>query len=855
MESATSTPALPASTSWRKWLSMIAVTVLVALLLYTLRQQLTEVRYTDIVAEIRGIPSLRLLLAVLATAASFLVLTRFDLLSLRHLDARVPPRQVMATSFIAFALGNFLGFGLLTGGAVRARAYLNAGLDTRTIGRLISLNGVAYLLTTLVFGSLALLFNRDDLAQVAPLPATVLDISAGVFLIADTLIVLAFLPGFARWLRHRWQVQLPRPRIAAGFFVAGAFDMALSAAVLWLLLPPGSIGFGSFAAIFTLATALGLASQIPGGVGAFEAVMLSALGTAVPAATLAGALVLYRLIYYGLPLLVATGLVVWYEVLGNFLKPLHQLFIGLAPPFLSLVASLVGIILLISGATPSTDEAAQTLSTGLPLFLVEAAHLFGSIAGLALLFVTRGLLHRQNAAWWIAFISALLGAALALPKGIAVLELALSLVLCLYLFLSRHLFTRHTTLLDASLTPGWWLYTSAVLACCLWLVFFAYRDVQYSHELWWQFEFDGHAPRSLRALMTVSVITLIAALWQLLREPDAPPAPASKEDVEKALAIALASDNPDALLVGMGDKLLHFSDSGQSFIMYGKLGRSWIALFDPVGNTAEHAGLVWDFIDKAERHGGRAAFYEVKPQQLPLYLDAGLKAWKVGECAVVDLPAFDLEGPQRSKLRQALKRGERDGLEFRIAGREELPALFRALQRVSDAWLDAHNTREKSFSLGHFARDYIATQPVALVSLHGEVVAFATLQRTQGKHEISLDLMRYVASAPKSCMDFLFCQLLLHAKHEGYQRFSLGMAPMSGMSQHRLANRWHKLAQFIYTHGERFYNFQGLRAFKQKFAPEWEPRYLVTTPGYLPIMALKDIAVLVSGGLKGVIVK
>jgi phosphatidylglycerol lysyltransferase len=289
--------------------------------------------------------------------------------------------------------------------------------------------------------------------------------------------------------------------------------------------------------------------------------------------------------------------------------------------------------------------------------------------------------------------------------------------------------------------------------------------------------------------------------------------------------------------------------------MYGKVGRSWIALYDPIGKSAEFGELVWDFIDKAEHHGGNAAFYEVKPENLPHYLDAGLRAWKVGECAVVDLPAFHLEGPQRSKLRQALKRGERDGLVFRIAVRTELPVLFPALKRVSDTWLDAHNTREKSFSLGHFSHDYIAEQPVALVTLQDDIVAFATLQATNSKYDVSLDLMRYLPTAPKSCMDFLFCQLLLNAKQQGYQRFSLGMAPMSGMPQHRLANRWHKLAQFIYTHGERFYNFQGLRAFKQKFGPEWEPRYLVTTPGYLPVVALKDIAVLVSGGLKGVISK
>jgi phosphatidylglycerol lysyltransferase len=838
---------------WLKPLTVLAILMVVALALLALRRQLGEVNYQEIVDGIEAQPPLHLVLAVVATFCSFLFLSAFDFLSLAYLESRIAALQVFTTSFIAFAIGNFLGFGLLTGGAIRARAYSTAGLDSRVITQLISMNGIAYFATIILFGSVAMLLNIGEVTQVVQISPRLLQLVTAGFLLVDVTLALTFIPRVSHWLEARWQIRVPRFRQGLGYLAAGAFDMGLSAAVFWLLLPADSIAFGPFAAIFTFATALGLVSQIPGGVGVFEAVILTSLGNTVDAAGVASALVLYRLIYYGLPLLTATGLVVWHEFLGNLLKPLHRIFLGLAPHMLALVAVLVGMMLLFSRAVPSYTV--EEYIFGVPLFLTEAAHLFGSVSGLALLLVARGLQHRLNSAWLVAFVSALVGVVLALPNGVAWLELGASLLLCIYLYLARSLFTRHSLLINASLTSGWWLYILAVLGGCLWLVFFAYQDVQYSHELWWQFELDGHAPRSLRALMTVMLLTFAVGLSQLIREPDVAEHQPDATDTAMAMAIAVEQNNPNALLVAMGDKLLQFSANANSFVMYRKLGRSWIALFDPIGAELESGDQIWNFIDKVERHGGRVAFYEVRPENLPLYLDAGLRAWKVGECAVVDLRDFDLETPQRSKLRQALKRGERDGLTFSIVEKNALPDIYSALEQVSTSWLEHHNTREKAFSLGAFSRDYVAAQPVAVVRFQGEVVAFATLQVTNRKVEVSIDLMRHLASAPKSCMDFLFCHLLLHFKQQGYQRFSLGMAPMSGMPQHRLANRWHKLAQFIYTYGERFYNFQGLRSFKQKFGPEWEPRYLVTSPGYMPIMALKDIAVLVSGSLKGVVTK
>src|SRR3546814_15096060 len=100
-----------------------------------------------------------------------------------------------------------------------------------------------------------------------------------------------------------------------------------------------------------------------------------------------------------------------------------------------------------------------------------------------------------------------------------------------------------------------------------------------------------------------------------------------------------------------------------------------------------------------------------------------------------------------------------------------------------------------------------------------------------------VDLMRYRPDAPRGAMDFLFANTLTHLQSLGYQNFGLGMAPMSGMIDHPLASRWHRFGRLLFAHGEQFYNFQGLRAFKEKFAPEWEPRYLVAPGGLGPFLA------------------
>jgi phosphatidylglycerol lysyltransferase len=240
----------------------------------------------------------------------------------------------------------------------------------------------------------------------------------------------------------------------------------------------------------------------------------------------------------------------------------------------------------------------------------------------------------------------------------------------------------------------------------------------------------------------------------------------------------------------------------------------------------------------------------VGAERLSLYVDLGLAAMKIGEEARVSLVDFSLDGAARADLRQAHRRAQRDGATFEVVEPGGVDALLPVLERISDSWLAAKSTGEKRFSVGAFSGDYLRQFPVAIVRAAGVPAAFANLWTTGTHDELSVDLMRFTPDAPRSAMDYLFIELMLWGRAQGYRWFNLGMAPLSGLESHPLAPAWHRVGNFIFRHGEHFYNFDGLRRYKMKFAPLWEPRYLVARGGLALPRVLVDVSVLIAGGMK-----
>lgn len=837
------------------WLAMLIVFGMMAVAVYKLTN---EVRYDEVVDALADTSWTAIALAALFTALSFLSLIYYDMNALDYIGKKLPFLPVAVTAFSAYAIGNTAGFGALSGGAIRFRAYSRLGLTPEDIARVIAFVTFAFGLGLLAVSSLTALVTAPRLATIMGLDATYLRIGAVAMLLLLAALLYAGRNG-RRVQILRIRLRLPDTLTSSRQFLITAFDLAVSASVLYVLLPETNIGWPSFFAIYATAVGLGVLSHVPAGLGVFEAVIIGALGNSISLDQLLGSLVLYRMVYHVLPLTIAIVMIVFSEGRALTKHPLAgdigNVAIRLSPPLLSAFALMLGTMLIFSSVTPTPDTDLNILAGVIPLPVVEGAHFFSSLLGLGLVIASRGLAQRLDGAWWVALACAVLGFFFSFLRAVALGEATFLAIFIVAMLINAKRFQRPASLFAQVLSLPWIMAIAVILAGAATILLFVYRDVDYSHQLWWEFEFFGEAPRGLRALLGVSILSGAVAVFSLLRPAFHRPADVTPDEVAKAAAIVDGQDNADANLVRMGDKHVMFSDSGRSFIMYGIQGRSWIALGDPVGDSDETAEMIWRFVERARDAGGRAVLYQISPALLSFCADAGLRAFKLGEMALVNLSSFDLKGGRLAGLRQALNKGRRDGMEFAIVDTADVPAIMPELKEVSDSWLSHHQTREKGFSLGSFDESYVAAMPVAIIRMNGKIVAFATLFLTQTKVEGSVDLMRFAPEAPRGAMDFLFVSLIEDLKNAGYQWFNLGMAPLSGMSKRDVAPVWDRIGSTLFEHGERFYNFKGLRAFKSKFHPRWEPRYFAVAGGTGAVLALMDVTLLISGGVRGVVGK
>ena len=828
--------------------------------LFWLHHLLSEYRWQDIVSRVEAISTAKVLRAALFTLAGYGCLTLYDALAVRFAGARVPYPRIALISFMGYAIGHNIGLNTLSGGAVRYRAYTALGLGAKQIATIIAFGTVTFLLGAGLLLGLSLLTQAGMSGSVLHVHASIA-ILAGVGLLGAVAAYLWLVCTRHEPLRYRSIViPVPKPRVAFAQIAVACADLLCAASVLYVLLPhQAAISFAAFAGIYLIAIAAGVISNVPGGIGVFETVLLLLLQS-VPKDRLLGALVVYRAIYYFAPFAVALALLGAHELWAHRgpavrLVQLARTFLtAVTPQVIAIAVFLAGAVLLFSGATPGLGNRLDLLRDYLPLPILELSHLLGSAVGVGLLVIAHGLYRRLNAAWWLTIWLLCAGILLSLLKGFDYEEATILGAVVVALVSARERFRRRASLIEQHYSGPWIIALVMVLVTVAWLVIFANRHVPYDNQLWWEFAFHASAPRSLRASLLAAVIAAAYGLWRLLRPAPPPKVAPSAADMERVAALIADVDDSTANLALLGDKNLLFNAQRTAFIMYQVSGHSWVAMGDPVGSAEGCEALAWEFLENCDVMAVSPVFYQVKPQNLPLYIDLGLNLSKLGEEARVALDSFSLEGAARADLRQAHRRAVRDGAQFEVVPRADIAAILPQLRVVSDTWLAAKNAAEKRFSLGYFAEDYLKNFDCGVVRRGGSVVAFANLWR--GAHsELSVDLMRYSDGAPKGVIDYLLTECMLWGRTQGFQWFNLGMAPLSGLEEHALAPTWHKLGRLVQRYGEVFYHFEGLRRYKEKFLPVWRPRYLAAPDGLATAGALLDVTALISGGVGKVLRK
>ncbi len=836
--------------------------LLFTIALMVLHHELRIYHLHDILGQLKAIPGFRLLLALVLTSASYVIMTGYDALALKYIQHSLSYGKIALASFTGYAFSNNIGLSMVAGGSVRYRLYSSWGLSVLEITKVVAFCTLSLWIGFFTLGGIVFVLEPMAIPEALHLPF----VSArplGVLFLALVWIYLFLILFRKRPLKFLdWEFTLPPPRLVISQLAVALLDWALAGMVLYVLLARSfSLSWSGFLGVFLLAQLAGLVSQLPGGLGVFETVVVLLLSPKIPTSQVLGSLLAYRGIYYILPLLTAVLLLGAQELFQRkeTVKKKVQVFgswmSAAVPPVFAFSTFVGGAILLFSGVTPSVYWRIAWLNGFLPLPVMEFSHFLGSLVGAMLILLAGGLQRRIDSAYILTVFLLGAGVLFSLLKGFDYEEALVLSVMLVALLPCRRYFYRKGALINAKYRPGWIAAIVLVLFCSVWLGLFSFRHVEYSNDLWWRFALHNDAPRFMRATVGTFGIALIFMTAKLI-SPSSPKRVLDQNtDLDSAIPIVLASPKTYADLALLGDKSFLFSQKRNAFIMYAMKGRSWIAMGDPIGPKKEWPELVWRFCEMCDRYDGWAVFYEVGAEKLHLYLDLGLTPLKLGEEGKVSLGGFSLEGGSRKGLRYTWNRMEKEGCVFEIIPTEEISAYLPEFKVISEAWLAEKNTREKRFSLGFFNEGYLRRFPAGIVRKGGKVLGFANVLLGADKQELSIDLMRYLPESPRGIMEYIFIQFMLWGKQGGYQWFNLGMAPFSGFEAHRFSPLWSRLGAFVFRHGEHFYNLQGLRQYKEKFDPLWEPKYLITPAGLALPRILTNIASLISGGMKGIITK
>lgn len=793
--------------------------------------------------------------------AMFFALASFALASVE--DAAEAPEDQNAsflkrftTAFIANSVTNITDMGSLSGLSVKSRVFSAWSLTPIDIARVNLVTQRSSIMSAIVLLIATLLLNFSHINTVQNFPKGL--ISA----------FCAALCGFAIWYWLRGAaVSKDNPLSSKTFIISAILNAAkwITAAATFYFCLHGSSesSFSYVLAVFILAHSIGRLSGLPGGIGVFEAACFLLLPHSAPA-DLAVALVSYRSIYFLAPLIIS-ALIIGVskgrpisEEIGRKGTQVLDVFELMAPPLYAVLIFLTGTIMLISAATPDRAGTIPFFGNPIGLLVVELSHLFASVIASLLLIIAMGLRRRLQNAWVLAVLFLIVGSILTLLKGADPKGAVILLLLGFTLYASKDAFYRKGYIRHIPLNLPRLSLIVAAIGFAIWVGFYSYLDEPYSSTLWWEFGSNGGVSRFLRAFVFIGTVISLYAFWRFLQPAPILKAPAlNDDDFVKIKQVLAEAENPgsESNLAYMGDKQFLFSQSGKSFIMYGIKGRNWVAMGNPVGLASEQKELIWAFRHLADQWDAWPCFYAVRGDALNDFVDAGIALQKIGELALIPLANFSMEGKIRSELRNSKSRAIREGCSFEIIYPAENDPEMDMIETVSKNWLAKHQGKEKRFSLGRFDRAVLAQQPIAIVRREGNIIAFANLWETADKTELSVDLMRYEDVKINGLMDYLFVEIMLWAKEQGYAQFGLGMAPLAGLEGDRLAPFMTKLGALIFEHGGRFYGFKGLRAFKQKFNPEWEAVYLAAPSQVTMPIALGSLALLSGGGILGLVQK
>lgn len=598
--------------------------VLLAVAIWVVQKEFRTLSVADIRAALEAIPAATLWKAAGWTLLAYAVLTIYDRLGSVYAGHPVSYARTSLASFCAYTLAHNLGFAAVSGAAVRYRFYAAWGLPPLAIAKVVAFTSLTFGLGGFALGGLVLVVEPEVLPGLGEhVPHWIMQaLGLAMWALVAAYITMSRIRSHVTLFGHR--VDLPGFRMALAQTVLASVDVAVTAMIFYALLPPApGLTFLNFLGVYIAAYIAGIAASLPGGIGVFDTAILIGLQPWLSAPEVIGALLVFRLYYYIVPLFLAGMLFAGFEVAQR-----RHLFVrfgaeqrvadALEVPAIAGLVGLGGTVLLFLGALPTRGTAMYEWAG---YEAAVASHFAASIVGSLLLVMGYGLLRRLTLAWGMGILLLLNGALICWLREDPWWLWGAFLLVATLLGAMRSAFYRDARLMREPLQAGTLVPLGAVAACAILLALVSYGG-KVSAESWVEVVFSPLAPDSLRFTVGLAAVLLLIGMARLLRPARLKPEPWTPEVRERLRALGAA---PPKLADGAV-----FGEGGGAGFGFVRRDGIWMAIGDPVGEERDRISAIWRFRDMCDRAGVDPAFWRVTPALLRVYGDIGLIAFPLG---------------------------------------------------------------------------------------------------------------------------------------------------------------------------------------------------------------------------------
>jgi len=622
----------------KRWLRHAPAVLGVALLIgaiYVVQREFRHLKVADIARALAAIPRRDLLYSAGWTLLAYGVLTFYDKLATIYARHKVSFRRTAFASFCAYALSHNLGFAAVSGAAVRYRLYAHWGLTPLQIGKVVAFCSLTFGLGGMVLGGL-ILFTEPDAVPFfgTHLPRWALGaVGAGLWCVVAAYVTLARVFGTVRFGGN--EVQLPGWRMAVVQVLLATVDVAVTAAIGYALVSHAhGLTYPRFLAVYLASYTAGLVASLPGGLGVFDTAMLLGLEPYLSAPQILGAVAVFRLYYYVIPLFLAGSLFAGNEILLRGRTMLRRPVAGVPakpsrlrwsePDFAAAastgVVALCGAMLLSLGVF-NPPPAFSWIEPDFFQLVANAGNYVPSLIGTALMVFAIGLAQRVTLAWGATIVLLLAGAVATWMQDAPIWVSGVLVLATLLIAPFRDAYYRHAWLLSGPTRASTIVPLFGLATAVLWLAAFEPRVRYLAETSWWKIVLSPDVPNGVRAAMGLAVGLALVALWGVIRPGKVAWLPWAEGRSRYAALGATPPAEADGLVLG---------EAGRAGIPFRRIGRVLLGLGDPAGSESDRVSAIWRLRDLAAQEGQDAAVWQAGPELLKVYGDLGLTALPLG---------------------------------------------------------------------------------------------------------------------------------------------------------------------------------------------------------------------------------